>query len=948
MSEDLDTSRHSSERNGHDNLPVLGTLPFLQERLTRREAISKVGRLGIGVAAASVLARTFAPQTGPHESTLQPPLNAVQGSSTASKTGNQLSYKVDARNTQTRTPVIMELTTAGSQKSVVFIIKPSGPTGKDYAKTVQITSVIDGAGNPLTIQHPNPFTWSVTKTDNKIVVNYDVDWRQPHAVPGTKDFEAYLDSWGGYIKEYFLLLRPVLAVDTVTVTFNLPSGWNLITPRELTDATTFTFAGQTLQYSGDMWSSLVAIGNPKLISQFKSVGITGNIYNFATANPSTSANILADRFSKVIQFYQSVMGDSPLKNYVIVIGDSKYFPTALGALNALPIAIRGIDTSPSAFGTGFATSEGLTTVGNTWMDFAHNIFHTWLRQKIFPAVEQDEDQGSKQWFYEGFSNYYAALAMLKTSMWDQPTYDSYYQSILNDANTRYTGKYAVPLPLTPKLLADSGDPAYLKENYVKGDLIAYSLNQIMQSAIGQSKSLDDVMKVMYQQYGLGGTPFTNVDVFWAFNFVLGQDFSALFGKYVYGSENLPMVPETRGISVDPSVQRYLGTVSPLVDAHNHLTNGLTVENLVSLMDDSIVKTVVLMPIFYQQSNGTDIPQGISDESLISKFTAQQPDRIIPIFGMQRDLLADRNRWLNPDGTAETFLNSVESGLKSGLYKGMGEFIINHYGYSFASGITAGRVKIPADTTLMRRFLDLSAKYNIPVIIHYEIDADSKSSLLSMLDYAQSVGSIVVLCCGGGRPDPETMRTIMGTYPNLRCDLGGMTRYEIYGSLSGPYSKNPIEDGTWHLLPEWKSVYEQFPDRFTIGVDSAYPQTWALGDHYRSSMSGFRMLLSDLSPATALAIGSGNALSLWKSPATSTTTSTAISSKSTSTTPTVSTTSPATSTSQRTSASEGGGGIPDFPFLLGATTIFTLLLTVFYLLVRSHRSPSQDSSQPIQD
>ena len=301
----------------------------------------------------------------------------------------------------------------------------------------------------------------------------------------------------------------------------------------------------------------------------------------------------------------------------------------------------------------------------------------------------------------------------------------------------------------------------------------------------------------------------------------------------------------------------------LIDVHNHLPRGVSVDHLVSLINEAGVAMVVLMPVFY----GANDPNGQGiDENLVLDFYRQQPDRIILFLGMQRPVLLNVNRWQYPDVPAENLLRFTENQLRTGLFRGMGEFIIRHYPYSLRDGeAVGGEVTIAADTPLMRRFLDLAVAYDVPVTIHYEVDSESLASLLSMLEYGRQATIILAHNCG--RPDPETLRALLERYPNLNCDLGGMTPRGLYGSLTprgGQQPKNPLDDGQGHLRPEWRVLFEQYPNRFVgIGTDLAHPDVWENRGSYTDQIKIFRSWLSDLSLGTAQHIAFQNARKLFK-------------------------------------------------------------------------------------
>jgi len=296
------------------------------------------------------------------------------------------------------------------------------------------------------------------------------------------------------------------------------------------------------------------------------------------------------------------------------------------------------------------------------------------------------------------------------------------------------------------------------------------------------------------------------------------------------------------------------------------------------MDETGVQMTVLMPVFYERDKPQG--QGISDENLVLDFYQKRPDRIIPFLGMQRPVLLDKRRWEQPDTAAERCFQLAESQLSTGSFRGIGEFILCHYSYSFPSGAQGGTIRIPADTPLMKRFLDLAAKYHVPVTIHYEIDEESLPSLKRMLEYGRR--TTIILAHNGGRPALATLQTLLKEYPNLLIDWAGMNDFGAYGRTSQPdtkftwFVKNPIEDGTGHLRPEWKTFFEQYPDRIIgVGTDMAHPEGWAHPQGYIRQIAAFRSMLQDLSLGTAQKIGFQNAqklfgLTLAPTPATTTT------------------------------------------------------------------------------
>lgn len=305
----------------------------------------------------------------------------------------------------------------------------------------------------------------------------------------------------------------------------------------------------------------------------------------------------------------------------------------------------------------------------------------------------------------------------------------------------------------------------------------------------------------------------------------------------------------------------------LVDVHSHLVRGLSLDQLIGIMDENGIAMAVLMPTYY--SGNKPDGQGITDENLVLDYYRKKPDRIIPFLGMQRPVLLDKNRWLQPDEAAERLLRFNETRLGTGSFKGMGEFILCHYPYAYPSGARGELIRIPADSALMKRFLDLAEKYKVVVSVHYEIDDESLPSLKKMLEYGRR--NTIILAHNGGRADLSTVQTILDENPNVLLDWAGMTHFGGYGLTSPPppgknlvwYVKNPIEDGKGHLRPEWKAFAEKNQDRIVgVGFDGAHPEQFTNPEVYKRSLAVYRTMLSDLSPEAAAKIGFKNARKLF--------------------------------------------------------------------------------------
>ena len=301
-------------------------------------------------------------------------------------------------------------------------------------------------------------------------------------------------------------------------------------------------------------------------------------------------------------------------------------------------------------------------------------------------------------------------------------------------------------------------------------------------------------------------------------------------------------------------------VLPIIDAHGHLNGDMTAEHLVQLMDAAGVKSMVLMARYYQGA----IAGGKGSDEQAFEFAQRFPGRFIPFVAGQRGELGARNRrvWEGRTSIGDDFLQQAEKKLQTGHYFGLGEFILRHYAYSNFGNQGGDDVDLPVDSYLMHRIAELGAKYRVPVLIHLEAEPDNVREMAQLLEIERRTKFIWAHNCG--RSSAQQIRDFLTRYPNLMCDLGGMTAtrqggYGRYWPKQTPWM-HVIEDGSGKLFPEMKALFEEFPDRFLIGTDAAH--TPAL-DMYVERIVRFRELLSQLQRETAEKIAYKNAQKLFR-------------------------------------------------------------------------------------
>ncbi|MEO8753900.1 MAG: amidohydrolase family protein [Casimicrobiaceae bacterium] len=245
---------------------------------------------------------------------------------------------------------------------------------------------------------------------------------------------------------------------------------------------------------------------------------------------------------------------------------------------------------------------------------------------------------------------------------------------------------------------------------------------------------------------------------------------------------------------------------PIFDAHVHYSHdaweNLPPKEAIAILRKAGLKRAVV------SSSGDEGTQ---------RLVAEAPDLVIPSLRPYRTR-GDISTWARDD-TVAAFL---EERLARQKYAAIGEFHL--YGAD-------------ADLPVPRRMIAL-AKQN-KLILHAHSDADAIERI-----YRQDPDARI-LWAHSGFERPDAVRDMLRKHKNLWCDLA-------FRSEQGAGGRVP---------PEWRAVFTEFPDRFTVGTDTFTPERW----HYIVEHANWsRAWLATLPPALAERIAWRNGLALFAS------------------------------------------------------------------------------------
>jgi len=191
---------------------------------------------------------------------------------------------------------------------------------------------------------------------------------------------------------------------------------------------------------------------------------------------------------------------------------------------------------------------------------SHEYFHTWNVKRIKPAAFMPYDLSREThtrqlWAFEGFTSYYDELALVRSGRIEAPS----YLELLGQTLTRVwrgRGRFKQSVAessfdaWTKFYKQDENAPNAIVSYYTKGAMVALALDLTLRRGTDGAKSLDDVMRALWSDYGGPevGVPEHGVERVAAA--VSGLDLDSFFARAVYGTEDLELTPLLEHFGLD--------------------------------------------------------------------------------------------------------------------------------------------------------------------------------------------------------------------------------------------------------------------------------------------------------------------------------------------------------------------------------------------------------------
>jgi predicted metalloprotease with PDZ domain len=366
-----------------------------------------------------------------------------------------------------------------------------------------------------------------------------------------------------------------------------------------------------------------------------------------------------------IALFEPTRGKAPVDRYLFLtmaVGDGygglehRASTALLCSRNDLPHrGLKGISE-------GYQTFLGLAS---------HEYFHSWNVKRIKPARFEPYDLEQETytrllWVFEGFTSYYDDLALCRAGVITPQAYLRTLQRAIRSVEAG-PGRHL-------QSVAESSFDAWIKyyrqdENspntvvsyYVKGALVALCLDLTIRTLTRSRRSLDDVMRLMWQRYRAGGQGLEETGFAPLVAEATGLDLSRQIARWAYGTSELPLAQCLKpfGISVrrepDGDALAWLGarTVVRQSEVVIHSAHrdgpaaraGLSAGDILIAIDGLRCNEATLKAMLARRPAGTDVRvHAFRRDELVETSVKLAPARPLTCLDA-RGRNAARNAWL---------------------------------------------------------------------------------------------------------------------------------------------------------------------------------------------------------------------------------------------------------------------------------------------------------------
>lgn len=360
---------------------------------------------------------------------------------------------------------------------------------REFAKNISAFEARAGNGRKLKTELLDKQTWRISLGSGTTVriryrlYGFELSVRTPH-----------LDDTHGFFQCTNILPYVVGHKDApALLSVNTPGDWQVFCPLPRLRGERATFVAESYDVLGD---APVECGNHET-RLFTVDGKRHEIVVWGWGNYDLDQWVID--FTKIVRQCKKTFGGLPYENYMFMI---QCLPNNRGGLEHLNSQVSA--WSSLDFGDLKRYQDFLSLI-------SHEFFHTWNVKRIRPEILGPFDYSAEQyteslWVMEGLTVYYEWVQLARAGIVPRERYFAALSEELNrwddrPGNAVMSVTESSFLAWTKLYLADENFVNSGISYYLKGGLIGLLLDLEIRKLTDNKKSLDDVMRRLFEDYG---------------------------------------------------------------------------------------------------------------------------------------------------------------------------------------------------------------------------------------------------------------------------------------------------------------------------------------------------------------------------------------------------------------------------------------------------------------
>lgn len=419
---------------------------------------------------------------------------------------------------------------------------------RDYARYIRDLEVAGDGARPLPARKVDKATWRVdTAGVRELTVRYtlyghDLTVRTNHI----DDSHAFFHGPATFVFPTSHRAEPV------EVEIAGPAGWTLTTAMAWDAPAGDAPAGDgvtTLRAAtiDELYDHPIHLGVSRTFAVPAKVPVRLVIWGERAPGGTFTEARLVEDLAAIVDDHVTRMGEVPFPNYTFVL------MLAHEGYGGLEHRASSVNLYHPHFAASRKAYDGLLEL------LSHELFHAWNGKRIAPAPLLDVDFTREAytpclWVMEGVTSHYDRFA-LRTSQ--RITARSFLDKVLDD----WARLMATPGRARHSLEASSFD-AWIKlykpdesnlnttvSYYLKGGLAMLALDLQIRRRTEGARSLDDVMRALWQRFGATGEPHPD-DLQPVFEAATGLGLADVFDRQIRGTEDPELREELRHVGLE--------------------------------------------------------------------------------------------------------------------------------------------------------------------------------------------------------------------------------------------------------------------------------------------------------------------------------------------------------------------------------------------------------------